>query len=323
MKGWLTWDYEIYMGTDQGNWRKSVINNTKSLTDIMAKYNVVSTFFVDTLFLLRLKELGEIDTLENFEKQLVELYKIGHDIQLHIHPHWINSKIDKLDRWIIDYNYYQHSSLTKEEIDFWITESCLYLKELLPDIKLCVFRAGGFCVEPFDNLSESLLKNGIFIDSSVYASGFDDSKYQKYDFRQIPTKHSWKFNVSPLSLENGRFVEVPLTSINMTLRDIIGQISYKFTGYRSEENNGSSIHKSFIERLINLSKSRSVPMSVDGYKMCMTERALDSNAFENIVILGHPKTFSGLRERLNFDRFLKRASSMEFVWQLRPQIDHA
>ena len=143
------------------------------LIELFYKHNCKMTIFWDVLHYIRAKELNidrEVKKIENSIKKLIEF---GHDVQLHIHSHWIDAKYLN-GQWIFPtYEHYRLQSLNENEI-FNIVAISKKTIESLTKRKVYAFRAGGWQIEPFKKLKEALLKNGIFVDSSV-ASG------KKYD----------------------------------------------------------------------------------------------------------------------------------------------
>src|ERR1700733_6978930 len=95
----ITLDYEIYFGSDPGTVAKCIIEPTTMLINIAKKHDVRFSFFVDCGFLLKLDEFRKkYPVLENdyiaVVSQIKKLSSSGHDIQLHIHPHWEDSYYD-------------------------------------------------------------------------------------------------------------------------------------------------------------------------------------------------------------------------------------
>lgn len=62
-----------------------------SLESIGAK----GTYFVDYLMIKKLRDIDEEKARKDLlliEKQLVDIVKRGHRVELHIHPHWLDAK---------------------------------------------------------------------------------------------------------------------------------------------------------------------------------------------------------------------------------------
>src|SRR4051812_9645404 len=106
MNIFITFDYEIYFGENPGTVDKCIIYPTSELIRIAEKHNVRFCFFVDCGFILKLNEYRKkFPELESDYKaitaQVKYLADTGHDIQLHIHPHWEDSFFDG-SKWVMD-----------------------------------------------------------------------------------------------------------------------------------------------------------------------------------------------------------------------------
>ncbi len=300
MNIFITFDYEIYFGENHGTVEKCIISPTAELIRISEKYDVRFCFFVDCGFILKLDEFRKIyPQLESDYKAITQqveyLSKTGHDIQLHIHPHWEDSYYNG-EKWVIDVKRYKLSDFNDSEIAAIVFR----YKKVLTDItnkSVFVFRAGGWCLQPFSKLKNAFVENGINLDSSVFRNGFYSSEQYSYDFRNAPDKAIYKFENEPeVEIKNGFFTELPISSIknsplffwklfllgrkNPYLHKPLGDgRAMAAPGYR----------KKLLTRLTNN------PVSVDGYNASLLEKALCrlmKKKFEHMVVIGHPKALS-------------------------------
>ena len=97
----LTLDYELYFGKETGTVYKSIIKPTEKLLSVLDRYNIKAVFFVDVGFIKRLDffSTDHPELRKDYElitSQLNQLSRQGHDLQLHIHPHWENSFYKKI-----------------------------------------------------------------------------------------------------------------------------------------------------------------------------------------------------------------------------------
>ena len=111
MNIFLTFDYELYFGERSGSVQKCIIDPTEMLMKVSEKHGVKIVQFVDVGFLIKLDEFRkQFPTLENdyelLKNQLHQLVKNGHEIQLHIHPHWEDSFFDG-SKWVINIDRYR------------------------------------------------------------------------------------------------------------------------------------------------------------------------------------------------------------------------
>jgi hypothetical protein len=230
----LTIDYELFFGSDSGTVHNSMVVPTQKLMQALSKYGWRMTVFWDILHYVRLLELeDEYPQLKEdrckIKKQIQDLAKAGHDIQMHLHPHWVNAKYDR--RWMFSYEYYSLDSLAQweSEVDTPLksVEGCVrrsieimtsLISPIVLDYKITTFRAGGWCIEPFEKIGPVFKKYGIKIDSSISAGICSDSWPAMFDFRPIELNRPYRFETSVLKPnEQGSFLELPIFSINRSI----------------------------------------------------------------------------------------------------------
>src|SRR4051812_23057907 len=115
----ITLDYELFFGSKPGSQENAIIYPTKQLLVILNKHKAKASFFVDSGYLLKLKEykVKYPDLEKDYEEisdQIKSLSADGHDIQLHIHPHWEDSYYDG-NKWIINTERYRLNSFSEED----------------------------------------------------------------------------------------------------------------------------------------------------------------------------------------------------------------
>ena len=227
----LTVDYELFFGDDAGTVENCMIRPVKRLMEVLEVYGGKMTVFWDILHFYRLKQLeDEVDDLrfdrELIQKQIQELLIHGHDVQMHIHPHWLDARWENR-KWRFTYERFAIHRLWDngdaeniETIMGCITQSRLLMEEVcqavMPHYKVRVFRAGGYRVEPFERLAEALSSNNIKVDASA-AFGMKSYETQfSFDFSHLPAYLYYRFDSSVLrhSLE-GSFWEFPKETIKV------------------------------------------------------------------------------------------------------------
>ncbi len=227
----LSVDYELFFGDDSGTVENCMIRPVNRLMDILEPFGSKMTVFWDILHFYRLKQLeAEIPDLrfdrELIEKQIADLLSKGHDVQMHIHPHWLDARWEN-NKWRFSYNRFAIHRLwdEKDETDpetIWgcITQSRLLMEEVCrktdPDYKVIVFRAGGYRVEPFEKLAGALKHNGIIVDSSAAHGMRSRGSEFKFDFRRLPRYIHYRFDSSVLiDSDEGQFWEFPKETIKV------------------------------------------------------------------------------------------------------------
>lgn len=197
----LTADHEMFFGENFYSEEEVFINPTYKLMDILKSNGATLTLMTDVCSILKYKEVGLCKYPELMEKQLKYAIANGHDVQLHIHPHWINSTFEK-GMWDFDYKLYKIHDLGFEEdgkkgltADKVVKNGKSYLEGLLKsinkDYKCIGFRAGGWCLQPEKKLLKALKRNGVHIDSTIYKKGFLKTKTHYLNYKNVPDKPNW------------------------------------------------------------------------------------------------------------------------------------
>lgn len=99
MKVFITLDYELFLLDPGESVENTLLLPTQRLHDILAKHNAHAIFFVDAgyLFALNRQRHASVKLESDYQKvtsQLRYLESNGHEIGLHIHPHWEDSYFD-------------------------------------------------------------------------------------------------------------------------------------------------------------------------------------------------------------------------------------
>jgi peptidoglycan/xylan/chitin deacetylase (PgdA/CDA1 family) len=300
MNVFLTLDYELYFGLQSGSVEHCIIRPTEALLKILDVHNAKATFFVDVGYLSRCRDLGCDQT--NYARvvgQLTALRQEGHDLQLHIHPHWEDCQFYE-GRWQMDTRRFKLHDFSREKA----TDIIRKYNRLLTGIrgsKPSAFRAGGWCLQPFDYISTALSDEGIRLDSTVFRDGVSFSETHAFDFRGAPKKPFWRFDNDPLiEATDGRFIELPIADV------LVNPLFYwRFAaakklggkGHRSFGDGKAAAAGSFVERLKMLVLPSVSVASVDGYKASLLGRA--RSRWERLhgkdavfVLIGHPKAFT-------------------------------
>lgn len=300
MNIYITLDYELYFGEKHGTVYKCIIFPTNELIKIAEKYNVRFTFFIDAGFLLKLDEFrSKYPTLEEDYKAVTEqikyLSETGHDIQLHIHPHWEDSYYNGLN-WIFDLKRYKLVDFNEIEIEDIVSK----YKKVLTDLtgkKIFAYRAGGWCLQPFGKLKSAFIKNEISFDSSVFKNGFYTSNHYSYDFRSAPDKDLYRFEEEP-EIENtiGYFTELPISAIkNSPLFFWKLFLLGRKNPYLHKPLGDGIAMPAPGQRKKMLSRYTNCTVCIDGYNAKLLQKALmqlQKKKFKQMVVIGHPKALS-------------------------------
>ncbi len=217
----FTFDYELFLGYSSGSVEECLIYPTKELINIFKKRNVRAIFFVDTLFLIRLKEQSFISNKAKIDFQLIldQLNDIAkqHDIYLHLHPHWLDAVYHEENGiWdLSNHCRYTFEEFTSSEVYEMFSQSLEILREVLsnPNYVSLGYRAGGWSIQPFSKFKEAFIAFGVKVDYSVIPGKMFHSTAQKFDFLTAPTnKRIYNFSECPSIEDNeGKFKEIPIS----------------------------------------------------------------------------------------------------------------
>lgn len=229
-------DYEIY-GNGEGDIRELIFLPTERLISIFDKYGAKLSIFVETAELQAIKEVFP-DKVAGVEEQLKKAFDSGHDVQLHLHPQWINSKYEE-GRWHLDFSEYNLARLGKEKIRYYLSEGKTYLESIINDKKYhChTFRAGNWLLQPSKEIIEVLIEMGFRYDSSVFKGGYDPQL--GLDYRKAASSiHSWKIRAENVNECDriGKLIEIPIFTKYVFITSM-------FTGKRKKIQKRSASHQ--------------------------------------------------------------------------------
>jgi len=247
----LSFDYELFFGDKSGTVENSLIKPTYLLLECMEKAGFRGTFFVDWQMLKYLKETGTDRTINDYNlivKQLKDIVKRGHRIELHIHPHWVDAKYNGDGTWNFDdFSHYSLQSFSQQEVTQMFEEGINVLTSIAHDVdpfyRIVAFRAGGWAVQPFDLLREAFNKTGLMIDSSVAHGMIANNGDTLCDFSEAPNKDYYRFENDVLHEDTkGHFLEVPITVVQKTfIARIIDKLCIIFSNYLLRKTDGTHV----------------------------------------------------------------------------------
>ena len=307
VKIYLTFDYELFFGDSSGTVEKCMLQPTNDLFKLVEGRDVFYTFFVDVGYLIQAEKYPELTTeLAAVKEQIREMIRRGHSVQLHVHPHWEKSTW-KNGEWTLNVEgNYKLVDFTPQERIRIVTEYKAYLTSLTQR-QVRVFRAGGWCIQPFSELKEALLAAQISIDSSVLINGYLKTSNYNVDFRNAPRKSNYSFENNVCEeVEGGMFTEFPIADYRYRpsfywMLYGLGRVfpnKHKMIGDGKFLSQGS--RKSHV--LFNYTNHH---VSTDGYFAKKLSAALEKSinlGHEELTIIGHPKgnTVYSLKKLENF-----------------------
>ncbi|MBT8080167.1 MAG: hypothetical protein KJO31_16430 [Gammaproteobacteria bacterium] len=312
-------DYELFFHSS-GSVEKCMIEPANALLEYSQKRNLHLTFFVD-VGMLRCFDRHAADNkhvardARSIRKNLRAIAEAGHEIGLHVHPHWEDTRLVD-GRWDFSNTRYQLRDFSADEIND-IFRSYFSLLQDLAKAPIVSYRAGGFCVEPFAAISGLLLELGIDIESSVVPGAKLIDPQKGFDFAGAPDVRGWCFDSSPtVPSGEGPFVEVPVTPNTVSRFFYWGRLVDRLGPQQRAQHFGDGLSKAIGRREVLrrlLGGSRTSELSLDAAKApYLLPIARRANRRSTWHVMGHPKLLS--RRSLEiFDEFIEQARIDRFL----------
>lgn len=323
----FTFDYELFLGPKSGSVKQCLLEPTNILIGLFDKYKIKgAVFFVDTSYLIRLKERENELCKRDFgliRDQLQTLVKNGHYVFPHIHPHWIDAEYDpSINEWkLLDYSKYRFHNATPADRNMLFENSMNILEEMIRPVNesylINGYRAGGWSIQPFEDFDPYFKKYGIQHEFSVVPGFKNLSAAQYFDFRNAPDKYIYKFGSDPNSEKgDGQYTEYTISTLAVTknmywMGKVWGKYLWK-TGQRSlGDGIGVAIKDdSVVENRKEMIGSNTREMiSIElltKVKLKHYRKFINNNRYMHFI--SHPKMLS-MHNIQSFDDFLRSAAS--------------
>lgn len=317
----LSLDYEVFFGPNTGTVENTLLRPSQALCALASRYRVPLVFFVDIGFLLRLREEGRraIGLMHEHDKVVRQLEKLvtdGHEIQLHVHPHWEDSRWNG-ESWNVDTRRYRLHDFSKPEAHGILRRYADGLRSMTGGEGVFAYRAGGWAIQPFAWIRDGLRDARISIDSTVFRGGKQVERARQYDFTAAPTASRWPFDDDPLvPNSNGEFLEVPIASTCVSPAFYLHRFlaSRLFRRSLRSYGDGAGMPLSRADLITKVTRRTSSPVSFDGYRASLLATACrrhDDAGATDFVVIAHTKLLSRYSlEQL--ERFLMQRRSDEF-----------
>ena len=322
----LTFDFELFLGDKSGTVENCMLKPTEEIIKVLSKYKLSSIFFVDTLYLFRLKQISKIHekALFDYNKIIYLLRKIaetGGYVFHHLHPHWLDAKyLEDINQWdVSDKTKFALSNLSKNEIEMVFNQSNEIIAEIYSGIqkpKTFGCRAGGLYAQPFLNYKSQMDKYNISLDFSVLRNAKSDGNKSgyKFDYSQYPKDRIYHFS-EEVNVENseGKFIEFTLDQCQIDgLYKILNGLYYRKNHKKDswkrwgDGTSSGNIVKS-TERSNKLKSEESFSIEL----LNNVKSSLYSNYFKKddfLHLISHPKLCSPMNV-FALDKFLSKVNS--------------
>jgi hypothetical protein len=247
----LSFDHELSLG-GADSYRYNLFDPTDELLRLADELHVRLALFTDVLCAMR-HELWDHDGFfVPYRNQVASALRSGHDVQLHIHPHWIDSTwSDGTYRPSMHFALSDFANASPPNDIFGIVSRAYdFLTELCracdPAYSCVAYRAGGYNLAPeTGTILTSLYRKGIRIDSSVIKGYRFSSSISQVDFSGMPGCANWTIPLSgPLGAQGREgILEVPIASKPRTpINNLPFLVSRVVHRRRAHDARGRSIH---------------------------------------------------------------------------------
>lgn len=324
----LTFDYELYLGSLSGTVENCLLKPTREIIRILDEQNVKNAiFFVDTTYLIRLAAQPQCSgDLEKITEQLTELIRKGHYVFPHLHPHWEDAVFDEQrHQWLLsDLSKYRFHNINRERQEFYFEQSIAFIRDLQQragrSYAIDAYRAGGWCLQPFDAFAPFFKKYGIRYDFSVLKGFRKVTRDVFYDYTKVPLKPSYHFKESiDAEDKNGEFTELSISSLDFSGQNLfLNKLFNKYLWVTKKRSMGDGIsitqtEEAFI-REVETQERKSDMQNIEMasielltlYKMRLYKQQLEENDYLHII--SHPKMLS-LHNISMFRQFLSHAKT--------------
>jgi hypothetical protein len=321
----LTLDYELF-GSGRGDVFKHIIEPTNRMLEICKQHKIKLTLFFEVVEYWKIKETYENGISMGYQsnpaaamqEQIQRAYQLGHDVQLHLHPQWIDAKYEN-EKWVLNLDYWRLPEVpdqANESISMGLSELIGKGKETLesilqakyPEYKCNILRAGGYNIDPSERLLKVLKEHSFIADSSVYYGGKAEGNLSRYDYSAISeTKAYWYTSNTSLLSANGMdrgFLELPIYA-----RKIKRFLKYDVVRIRSAMQNKANSIEKFKNNSVKKSKWKTIQFLLTKealtWDFCLFSKGKMRNflkaanklqeqsayAFHPFILVGHPKDF--------------------------------
>jgi len=295
----LSQDYELFFH-NSGSIEKCLVDPSEALVKTARELGAKVTFFVDAGMISCMDRFSgkyqAVARAESLVKRNLEyIAGQGHEIALHVHPHWEDVRWHD-GEWDFSGTRYQPREFSDAEISE-VFKGYTNILEELSGQKMTAYRAGGFCIEPFSVIKSALEQADIFVDSSVVPGAYLNDSSKGFDFRKVPDKEWWFFDNSVSEdVADGRFLEIPISAQELPLLYYWGRLANRLLGERFSEHYGDGSAKKIgrteiLRRLVG--NSRIAEISLDEPKVEGLPGSLEKRPGSRLChVMGHPKLLS-------------------------------
>jgi hypothetical protein len=323
----LSFDHELPLGGTP-SYSEDLFAPTKEVLMAAQRMDVPITLFTDVLCADRFKEWDPIGFFEPYVSQIGEAINLGNDVQLHIHPHWVDS-VYRGGSFVPSRSFtLSHfvKGASSQKIGEIVARAKLFLESICrsfnDNYKCIAYRAGGYNLSPAtSDILSALFGNGIRIDSSIAKGYHFESTISKVDYRTVPDSPNWYIPLTgPVNqTASSGLYEIPIVSKPRTalnnLPFLVKRVIYRGRGHKLR---GWGIHErgntTIVSKLSRLFPQSAWLLSFDEYTtsvrdlMSIVEHHVRLHPKADWIIgsaTSHPKSM-GKYSRTLMERFVEK-----------------
>lgn len=201
----------------------------KNYINILTTHKVISTFFIDMAHYLFLKANQNLHDfkiqLHILEETILLLLKTGMDVQLHLHPQWLDANYS--DNHVLPIEKWNLGKLPEPLQSKLISESLAAFDDLFDrsgiSHKICAFKAGAWGLQPFKSLGKIFKTNHINLvlgpkkGLKIPQLGIDYSTMEEDVFPYYCNL----YNFNQIGKSDDKLIIIPITPTYLTWTDLL------------------------------------------------------------------------------------------------------
>jgi hypothetical protein len=311
----FTFDHELPLGKAT-DYQRAIFEPTNNLLQLADSLDIPVVLFTDICSAVRFREWDYENYFMPYQTQIQSALLRGHDVQLHIHPHWMTSKFGNEfnpsnDFSLSNFKNKMEGNTIESIIELAFNELTKICKTVIPDYRCRAFRAGGYDVEPESKrIITKLNELGINFDSSVIKGYYLDYSYSRVDYSRAPDNSEWYVSLEGPLIKPSKdgLKELPISSkpiglfhvIERRIKKLLNNKVYKsrvyqnggqgFLANHSRQRLSGRLHKIFNPIVLSLDKEN---FEYEDLKSIIDYNVKRYESNPNDLILtaiGHPKS---------------------------------
>jgi hypothetical protein len=195
----VTADYELPLGRNLASPAEVLFEPTAKMMEVCKDLGIPLTFFPDICSVWAHRKFGLDDYAEQFEDQMRRAIRNGHDVQLHLHPHWLFATYQNGEwahcperMYLSECGFGREADSAGEIVARGINYLSKLVKADQPSYQCLAFRASGLALQPQEReLLAVLLANGIRMDCSIAKGLMLRTDTVQIDYHNMPAQANW------------------------------------------------------------------------------------------------------------------------------------